>query len=257
MHPCKEHAVCSLSHRKRGSVKLSGFYRVFLGRKEQQNIWIVDGAKVALKLFPDFIMGGNDQRYRFEPENDVWIDNRIGIEELNYTIAHELIERRLMREKGWTYDRAHEEGGLAVERTMRTRDARLALRKGTVYRQYFGKRDGVVIWIVDGPLVRHELNPDFCFATHDLRSKFVPSGEIWLDSAMGVEEAFFALRHARIERALMADGVKLGAAYERAQRIVHRERAQHERRAAKHEDKLAPVRYGTRHRGVKPKGESK
>lgn len=247
------HHRCPALHRSGGTIRLSGVYRMFLGRRQGQNIWIVDGEKVCLELFPDFIMGGNDQRYRFNPPGDVWIDNRLGVEELEYTIAHELIERKLMRERGWSYNRAHSEGGLTVEGTMRQRDARKAARRSAIYRAYVGKRGGAQVWIVDGPRVRLELNPDFCFVTHDKKSKFVPKGEIWLDSAMSIEEAYYALRQARIERKLLLSGVKWSQAYERAQQQILNERRRHARLAARHEAKLPCVSYGVRERGVKEK----
>ncbi len=241
----------SLLHEKTGPVRLSGIYRLLIGRRENQNVWIVDGEKVCLQLFPDFIMGGNDQRYRFNPPGDMWIDNRIGIEELHYTSAHELIERKFMLERGWSYDRAHEEGGLLVEKRMRARNNRFVANRGEPYRAYYGRRNGMSVWIVDGPLVRDTLNPDFCYATHDLKSEFVPAGEIWLDSAMAVEEAIYSLRHQVIERELLLQGRKWGTAYETAQNTVQTERAKRVAKAMRHEAKLPMVNYGVRSRGVK------
>ncbi len=243
----------SLLHKKTGQVKLSGIYRMYLGMRELQKIWIVDGEKVALQLFPDFIMGGNDQRYRFNPFGDMWIDNRIGIEELQYTIAHELIERKFMRERGWSYQRAHDEGGLTVESHMRERDARLVAKRGTPYRAYYGRRGGMSVWIVDGPLVRSGLNPDFCFATHDLKADFVPTGEIWLDSSMAIEEAVYSLKLQIIERKLLFDGRRFESAYDMAQATVQTERANRVADAMRHEAKLPKVNYGVRARGVKPR----
>lgn len=241
----------SLLHEKTGRVKLSGIYRLFLGKREKQNVWIVDGEKVCLQLFPDFIMGGNDQRYRFNPPGDMWIDNRLGIEELQYTIGHELIERKLMLERGWSYDRAHKEGGLLLETRMRDRDERHAARKGAPYRAYYGRRNGMSVWIVDGPLVRSTLNPDFCFGTHDQKADFVPEGEIWLDSAMSVEEAIYSLKHQVVEREMLAQGRRWAVAYDTAQNQVQTERAKRVAKAMRHEAKLPMVNYGVRSRGVK------
>jgi len=251
---CKEQRVCSQLHRKGGKIKLSGIYRIFLGRRQNQNIWIVDGEKVCMQLFPDFIMGGNDQRYRFNPPGDIWIDNRIGIEELEYTIEHELIERKLMRERGWTYNRAHTDGGLAIERTMRQRNARKAALRSAIYRMYVGKRDGCEVWIVDGPRVRLELDPNFCFGAHHSKRGYVPKNEIWLDSAMSVEEAYYSLRQQRTERKHLLRGVRWDYAYEHAQKENLDERVRQARRAERHEANLPCVSYGVRERGVKSKG---
>ena len=275
---CKRHPQCSLIHKQHGRVQLSGIYRLHTGTRQGQKIWIVDGEKVCRTLFPDFIMGGNDQRYRFNPLNDVWIDNRLGIEEFAYTVAHELIERKLMRERGWSYDRAHGEG-LALEKAMRERDRKrveqrerelhqfvpnpkTGTRRGHlvkpvslvgVYRQFYGRRQGLNIWIVDGPKVRRDLFPDFCFGTHDLELPFVPEGEIWLDSAMSVEEAYYALRTQLSERRLIASGATYDNAYDATLIGTMNERTRQMRLVLRHESRLAPVHYGVRERGVKVK----
>lgn len=259
---CKLQPACSVVYRKSGKLKLSGIYRIHLGNREGQQIWIIDGDKVCREIYPDFIMGGNDQRYRYNPPGDVWIDNRIGIEELEYTIAHELIERRLMRERGWTYNRAHDEGGLGTEKILRERDAtRVASRVrkltaqqqnlSSVYRAYFGKRDGAAVWIVDGPRVRKNLWGDFCFGTHDLKSPFVPTGEVWLDSAMSVEEAHYALLHQLVERKRIVGGMDSDLAYDCALMANLDERRRQVTLASAHEAQLPIVSYGVRERGVK------
>lgn len=274
---CKNHPQGGLIYKQRGRVQLSGIYRLQTGMRQGQKIWIVDGEKVARTLFPDFIMGGNDQRYRFNPPDDVWIDNRLGIEEYLYTLEHELIERKLMRERGWSYDRAHAEG-LALEKVLRERDRRLSekreaqmrkhetvIRAGTrrkhrvepvslvgIYRQFFGRRQGLNVWIVDGPKVRRDLYPDFCFGTHDYDLPFVPEGEVWLDSAMSVEEAYYALRTQLSERRLMAAGTGYDKAYDETMVATMNERMRQMHLVATHEAQLAPVEYGVRERGVKP-----
>jgi hypothetical protein len=267
-----QHQVCKLLYYPSGKIKLRDVYRMYLGKRKGQKVFVVDGDVVCRDLFPNFIMGGNDERYRFNPENEIWIDNRIGIEELEYTIVHELVERDLMRTKGWTYDRAHREGGLAIEKKLRDRDARLLAHKektilanvnnanlAHVYRQYVGARDGAQIWIVDGPKVRHNLYPDFCFGTHDFehqgksRFKFIPENEIWLDSAMSVEIGYYALMHQRHERRLILAGSRVGDAYDQALIICSRERMRQATLVARHELNLSPVNYGVRNRGSKSK----
>lgn len=278
MMSCKNHPACQLLYRNKGHIKLRDIYRVCLGKRQGQRIWIVDGARVVQEIYPAFVMGGNDQRYRFNPENEVWIDNRIGIEELKYTIAHELIERKLMRERGWSYDRAHSEGGNEREKRLRLAEMRRVARKERstglvelgergekvsagregvrvlltgIYRAYFGKMGGLSVWIVDGSKVRRDLEPNFSFGGHDQKYRFVPKGEIWLDAAMSVEEAYFVLFHESIERKLMAAGKSYEVSYPSAVAAQLDERKRQLELALDHEDGLAPVRYGTRERGVK------
>lgn len=251
---------CQLLDRQGGRVEISDLYRVYLGKRQGQKIWIVDGAKVVSQLYPPFIMGGNDQRYRFNPDNDVWIDNRIGCEELKYTVAHELIERQLMREKGMTYGGAHN-AGLALEKRMRDADLSKAERRAKalnlplatrqVYRSFYKTANGLAVWIVDGPLVRKELEPDFCFGGHDLAYSFIPAGEIWLDSAMSCEHMHYALVHQLEERRLIDSGVADGDADRQALAVQIVEQQKQAMLAEAHEKRLAPVSFGVRERGVK------
>ncbi len=265
MNSCKDHPFCQLLHKNSGRVRIRDVYRVYLGRRQGQDIWIVDGDKVFRELYPAFVMGGNDQRYRFNPPKEVWIDNRIGSEELEYTIAHELIERKLMREKGWSYDRAHN-AGLALEKKMRIADEKkAAAREKTVqvhltgiYRRFHKTIKGLSVWFVDGPKVRKELDGDFCFAGHDLKHEFIPRNEIWLDSAMAVEQVHYALVHELKERAVMAAS-DYDNAYEIALQVQLDERHRQAKLSEEHERSLEPVSYGVRERGVKvkPKAKSK
>ncbi len=260
MKMCKNLASCRRLDGASGRIRLKGIYRVRLGKREGQRIWLVDGAKVVRKIYPAFIMGGNDQRYRFNPDDDVWIDNRLGIEELEYTIAHELIERKLMREKLYSYDRAHK-AGLALEQILRKRDEKRVLKREKtstlpvkgVYRCFLRSARGVKIWIVDGPKVRRHLNGDFAFAGHGYKYDFIPKDEIWLDSAMSVEQAHFALCHEMNERRMCAAGSDYDVAYPEALAVELTERKRQIEASRRHEAELAPVRYGVRERGYRKK----
>ncbi len=254
----KNKVFCELLHKTGGRLPLEGYYKVYLGKRQGQPIWIVDGEKVARFVYPAFVMGGNDQRYRFNPPHDIWIDNRIGVEELEYTIAHELIERKFMAEQGLSYNNAHQHG-LDLELKMRLSDERKANKRGKdmtdeiaqVYRMPFKKIGKLRVWIVDGPLVRKTLHPDFCFSTHDLMNEYIPENEIWLDSAMSSEHTYFALYHALEERRQMEKGMKASSAYEIALEKRIQEQVRQEKLVLRHEASLEPVSWGVRERGVK------
>ena len=96
---------------------LEGIYRLRIGKRKGLEVWIVDGAKVRKELYTDFLFGGNDQRYKFIPEDEIWIDNSISVEELEFTIIHEITEREFMKQ-GMSYAKAHE---LATQEELRAR----------------------------------------------------------------------------------------------------------------------------------------
>lgn len=96
---------------------LEGIYRLKVGKRKGLDIWIVDGPKVRRELFTDFTLGGNDQRYKFIPPGEIWIDNSTSVEELEFTIIHEVYEQELMKQ-GATYSKAHE---LAAQEELKAR----------------------------------------------------------------------------------------------------------------------------------------
>ena len=60
-------------------IKLRDVYVRKTGRREKQDIWIVDGFKVRRDIFDEFLQGGNDQRFRFVPQNEIWIDGSTSV----------------------------------------------------------------------------------------------------------------------------------------------------------------------------------
>lgn len=71
-------------------------------------IKFVDGTKVRNELFTDFTQAGHGFVYKFIPKDEIWIEKDLPPGDLKPTLMHEIRERRLMREKGMTYDEAHE-----------------------------------------------------------------------------------------------------------------------------------------------------
>src|SRR6266540_3831095 len=93
-------------------------YRYYWGEKGGFKIWIVDGSQVRINFFSEFLYGGNNERYPFVPEREIWIDNSVSSEEFETTLAHEINERNLMAGTGMTYFDAHA-SSLSLEVSMR------------------------------------------------------------------------------------------------------------------------------------------
>jgi len=217
-------------------------YRYFWGKKDNYNVWIVDGNQVRQKIYKEFLYGGNEQRYIFNPAGEIWIDNAISCEEFDLTLAHELNERHLMAKYGWTYEISHDSSLMLEqvirhynEKTSREHELRLpkvsvldsygikeikhgpdSLRLENIYRMPVDVRDGISIWIVDGYLVRKNIYPDFGFSGNDLAYHFIPSHEIWIDGQISCEETEYSITLEMKERKLMSEGKSYSDAYEEA-----------------------------------------
>jgi hypothetical protein len=233
-----------------GNKKVGGVYRNFFGTKNGYNIWIVDGNVVRQKIYMEFLYGGNEQRYLFNPKGEIWIDNAISCEEFDLTVAHELNEGHLMAKFGWEYQTAHD-SSLHLELIIRRKNEEVcrsheaSLKKVSVtdhdnikeikyipdsiqlqniYRIPMGTRDGISIWVVDGYLVRKTIYPDFGFSGNDLACHFIPQKEIWIDGQVSCEETEYSISLEMMERKLMTEGKSYSDAYEAAVELVREQR---------------------------------
>jgi hypothetical protein len=233
-----------------GKQRVSNIYRYYWGRSGNFDVWIVDGGVVRQKIYKEFLYGGNEQRYIFNPKGEIWIDNAISSEEFDLTLAHELNERHLMAKFGWTYEEAHD-SSLMLEQVIRRKNMvtclahESTLRKVSVldsynkkeipgladsvylqniYRVPMGLRDGVFIWVVDGYLIRKNLYPDFGFSGNDLAYHFIPPNEIWIDGQVSCEETEYSISLELKERELMKNGKSYSDAYEDAVQIIQEKR---------------------------------
>ena len=193
------------------------------------------------KIYPEFLYGGNEQRYLFNPRHEIWIDNSISVEEYRYTIAHELNERHLMATLGNTYSEARD-SSLRLERKMRLADLESAnkheaelpkvapydcdrikeipelgdsIKLKGIYLQLYSVRQGISIWIVNGSNVRRDIYPDFGFSGNDLAYYFILKNEIWIDAQISCEETEFSILCETTERKYLESGKGYDFAYEK------------------------------------------
>ena len=240
--------------------KVKGIYRYYYGKIDKYEVWIINGSTVRQKIYKEFLYGGNEQRYVYNPQGEIWVDNAISCEEFDLTVAHELNERHLMAKFGWTYEVAHD-SSLMLEQMIRHRNQGIceaheaslkkvpvldsynkkeipnipdSIRLQNVYRMPEGKREGISIWIVDGYLIRKNFYPDFGFSGNDLAYHFIPPKEIWIDGQVSCEETEYSIALEMKERQLMAEGKSYDDAYEDAAAMVQKQRAEMEKMAKSH-----------------------
>jgi|GEM_PF-730731 len=69
-------------------------------------VWLVDGKYIRTNIDIDFTTGGNPKVYKYIPLDEIWIDDQIHPDEINFDIFHEMYES-LMIVKGKSYNKAH------------------------------------------------------------------------------------------------------------------------------------------------------
>ncbi len=78
--------------------------------KDDVKIYLVNGTHIRDKIDIDLTMGGHAYVYpNYIPENEIWIDEDMDIEDQYTTIVHEMTERNEMRNKHLSYSKAHED----------------------------------------------------------------------------------------------------------------------------------------------------
>ncbi len=79
-------------------------------------------------------------------------------------------------------------------------------RRAPYYVQCLHRRRGVSTWLVNGSYIRRNMDEEFSNFAHHWSLSAIPKNEIWLDQETDADEQRFFIKHATVERALMAKG---------------------------------------------------
>jgi hypothetical protein len=231
----------------KGPEDISGVYKVFMGKIDSLEIYIIDGDLVRREIYPDFIFGGNEQRYPFIPHNEIWIDNAIPNREYTTTLRHEINEMTLMRDKGMSYLDAHN-ASLMLEVELRTQFRKEALEheknlpevsptdtdsikqisslpdkiklKDIYLERKESKENPYSIWLVDGDKIRKEIYPDFGFDGDWYDYNFIPENEIWIDGSISCDQYSYSIAETENSIQLFKNGTDYDEAAEKVKRII-------------------------------------
>ncbi len=71
-------------------------------------VWLADGHLIRSYYKTDYTEGGHGYVYPWVPRPEIWVDDGVDRREVPFIVSHEYLERRLMRDAGIDYDRAHD-----------------------------------------------------------------------------------------------------------------------------------------------------
>ncbi len=247
---CSCQVETNFSHK--GIDDIPGVYRVYMGKIDSLSIYIVDGETVRREIYPDFIFGGNEQRYSFVPHNEIWIDNSVSNREYMTTLRHEINEMVLMRDAGMTYIQAHD-SSLMLEVKLRNdfRNESLEHEKSLpevfvsdtdsvkqilsipdkikLKDIYLQKREIIdnkfTVWLADGDKIRREIYPDFGFDGDWNDYNFIPENEIWIDGGISCEQYIYTLAGEKKFIELYTSGTGYDEAIQKSDEAVQNLRA--------------------------------
>ena len=193
------------------------------------HVWVVDGSYIRGHIDEEFTNFGQHYRYRYIPQNELWLDQEGNPDEQRFFIDHLLVEHRLMA-KGMPYAKALDEAD-RVERGERRRSGDLRrmthdgreLPDGHDVHERLWKRleNGLSVWIVNGRRVRSAFDIDFTAGGHDYVYEFVPNGEVWMDDDIEESERGYVLLHELHERNRMATGWPYSKAHAESSRLEY------------------------------------
>jgi len=84
-----------------------GHYLTLPDKRSQVAVWMVDGNLVRSLYKTDYTEGGHGYVYRWVPKSEIWIEEAVDRREIPYIVAHEYLERQLMRDQKLDYAKAH------------------------------------------------------------------------------------------------------------------------------------------------------
>lgn len=87
-------------------LKIEGMKKEFVGEKEGFRIYEIDSEWIRNNIDVGFGTGGHGLVHSYIPMDEIWVDS--AKETKTSLILHELLEFRIMKEKGWEYKKAHE-----------------------------------------------------------------------------------------------------------------------------------------------------
>ena len=162
-------------------------------------IKLIDGFKIRNTVDIDFSVIGDDSVYPFIKSGEVWFDKSFANEKDFFL---ELFKKRKILTKKYGYEKAKQ---MLRSKLKTSEDLRLEL---------IDEIEEIKIHLIDGTLLRQNLDPSFCFGGHWKVYDYIPQGEVWIDNVPKKEEQKYIIIHELYELDLMTQGKKYNNAHD-------------------------------------------
>lgn len=93
-----------------------------------------------------------------------------------------------------------------------------------VYYKKIAKLNKHSVWLVNGELIRRDIEEDFVNFDQYFHLNFIPKDEFWIDKESPKHEWHYFIDHLRIENRLMSRGISYSKALKIADKLEERER---------------------------------
>lgn len=161
--------------------------------KNMPKLKIIDGFKFRNHNDVNFAMIGDHISYPYIPQNEIWLE-KIYLPEKIFVLDSLKEKRRLM--KKYSYEKVR----------LKMRPDKIAGKSANVKIKLLKKQGATKVYLVNGAMVRKNLDPFFALGGHWRVYKYVPKNEVWIDNALLTKEIKYVLIHELFELKLMGRG---------------------------------------------------
>lgn len=197
-------------------------------------VYRVDGDLVRENIDKDFTNFGQHYRFKFIPDDELWLDGEGLPNELPFFLTHLLVENWAMK-MGMSYDKAlalaDKEEKAVRYKSDKYKEAptshpeqikKIQLKKILTFK-------GIDIYDIDDELVRDLYRIDFTEGGHDKVYSFIPKNTIWISQDLDFQEKIYTIIHEYTERFLMVRGMSYNRAHIIALRFEWQAREENDR----------------------------
>lgn len=183
-------------------------------------VWEIDGEKLRATKDIEFTNFGMYPDFDYIPRNELWLDREAHPDEQQFFVDHMLTQWKALRHgysNAIALDKAYR-----VEKSERAKSGDMQKVQSNVdvhLKKISETSDGLVIWLVNGRLVRSDFFIDFVDGGHHLIYPWIPQNEVWIDDDLQPNEYPFVILHELHERELMAKGWTYNKAHASASKI--------------------------------------
>ncbi|MEK7163804.1 MAG: hypothetical protein AAB768_01520 [Patescibacteria group bacterium] len=183
-------------------------------------VWEIDGEKLRSEKDIEFTNFGMYPDFDYIPSNELWLDREAHPDERRFFVDHMLTQWKALKH-GYSNTLALDKA-YRVEKSERAKsqDMKKVESSSDVHLKKISETsDGLVIWLVNGRLVRSDFFIDFVDGGHHLIYPWIPLNEVWIDDDLQKGEYPYVILHELHERKLMSQGWTYNRAHGSASKI--------------------------------------
>jgi len=202
------------------------FHKKLIEKYGDLEIWEIDGEKLRSEKDIEFTNFGLWPDFDYIPKNELWLDVERDPDERRFFIDHMLAQWKTLQKTGdndkaiaKAYKIEAAERAKAGDKAKIFDKAKHAHPEKVHLKKLAETTAGLVVWLINGRLVRSAFFIDFVDGGHHLIYPWVPEKEVWLDDDLDPAEYPYVLLHELHERMLMAKGWDYNHAHPDSSRI--------------------------------------